>query len=139
MKGQTRTRVGQPVHEWHCPLSLLAEVSRVYLRHLEDVENSDYINACYVDVSHYFIEGGRITQCIIYYTFHPFLSSYSLSILGKLSGEEKLNVNFHLSLGISWQKLLHRHTDSSEKNHQRLLEDDYSTQFLDNCYVEPIK
>ena len=44
-----------------------------------------------------------------------------------------------LSLGISWQKLLHRHTDSSEKNHQRLLEDDYSTQFLDNCYVEPIK
>ena len=46
---------------------------------------------------------------------------------------------FGLSLGVSWQKLLHRHTDSSEKNHQRLLEDDYSTQFLDNCYVEPIK
>ena len=41
----------------------VAEVSRVHLRHLEDVENSDYINACYVDVSHCLIEGGHITQC----------------------------------------------------------------------------
>ena len=28
-----------------------AESSRPYLSHIENVENSDYINACYVDVS----------------------------------------------------------------------------------------
>ena len=31
--------------------SFPAESSRPYLRHIENVENSDYINACYVDVS----------------------------------------------------------------------------------------
>ena len=28
-----------------------AESNRPYLKHIENVENSDYINACYVDVS----------------------------------------------------------------------------------------
>ena len=31
--------------------SFPGEINRVYLQHLEDVDYSDYINACYVDVS----------------------------------------------------------------------------------------
>ena len=71
--GKGQTWLSQSVHEWYNFLSpfSLAEVSRVYLRHLEDVENSDYINACFVDVSHCFIEGGHITQCP-----HPLISIY---------------------------------------------------------------
>ena len=30
---------------------VVAESSRAYLKHIENVESSDYINACYVDVS----------------------------------------------------------------------------------------
>ena len=29
----------------------LAEANRPYLSHIENISNSDYINACYVDVS----------------------------------------------------------------------------------------
>ena len=77
-KGQTRTWFAQSVHEWHNFLSpfSLAEISRVYLRHLEDVENSDYINACYVDVSHCFVEGGHITQCP-----HPLISIHFFHLM----------------------------------------------------------
>ena len=36
-------------------MCFLAESSRPHLSHIENVENSDYINACYVDVSLSFI------------------------------------------------------------------------------------
>ena len=43
-----KEQIKNTLHNFHI---FPAESSRPYLSHIENVENSDYINACYVDVS----------------------------------------------------------------------------------------